>query len=1500
MSLNRIYQGRVNRAELISQKGDPIAATDWDWESALWEHHALFQDAVNYYVVCLLALAQPGNPIHPIREKLDAHDAEGNPDELMVWRPFRRRGATRRGLRDSVAKYPTPGNDQPTPEEYFAAVLAGSDVSAELRNLALEELLFVCKGDNPIQQQGRWMFDRFCNPDYSGGFPFDVAKDLRVAGEARLQSELHALQTEAEFKSFAEELRLGWVVTETKNAKPFAGEEVRGRLLKAVAHFRQAFGQKAETEMGERVAKFLAERADADSNLLDIAERVRATKADELPTLPRNNRSIPDRLEASILFKVFPNSFTADLLKLSFPLTKPKAAPKRKKSEAVPPAIRFTCLGGDAIELARGKRGYVFRAFTSQSHWNGGNSAKPQWLLFDVLAFKEALKALHQIEAKKEERDEKQSELIEQLEYQRQCTFLHEEKPDGSSSINLDFKKTTPTQKRWQSRGEGEETRPAPVLSGDPRITRLAHLVDEELKDEYEMSEGVSVKYGLHQRTIRGFRDVRKKWNEALQPDDQYTPARREKLWNLLTEYKKENAQMMGSPAIFDAMVEEKNWIIWREPTTEQLAEWRAAAKLPEDAEFAKDPLQALTDERELIEEIARLEGPIRFTPADSEHSRRQFYFSDVSALDKKGRLRHNRQTVDVEIAARTADGKWQRTDARLHFSAPRLLRDQLNNTGGKDAAFQQAMMSALGLSAGLKKTEKGKVREASFAECAAVALMPEITANGERRILLNFPLKLEDDAIARQLGKAARWDMMQFGGADMESYWLRWPKTWHDEKKERKKALPVPWWKDLRAFRCLSADLGQRDTAAFSIIEASPGNAPKSQSRKLGEADGTTWWATVRATGMLRLPGEDAFVQRERTRMDQDEPHPTKGFEELSGERGRLATNEEWLEGRDICAKLGLNADKILGTEPKARSFPELNDQLLFALRRAQSRLARLQSWSCIESNAKRKEAIARQLKEAVKELAEAKDESERDVLLVELQPLVEREDWRLVAARLIQEVERMRTLLPRELERIADRIQPLRGRRWEWVLRDGANHVLRQTERGTDDRKKLLPGQRGLSIERIEQLESLRQRCQSLNRALRQEPGTPANLGRNKRGIELPDPCPELLDRLDALKEQRVNQTAHLILAQALGVRLRAHQADEATRLAQDMHGEYERIPGREPVDFIVLENLDRYLASQGRSRGENSRLMKWCHRQILGKLKQLCEPYGLRVLETPAAYSSRFCSLTGVAGFRAVELTPENAKNFRWKKHLDRLRDEVEGKRKLSKDEREESQRVKELFDQLNTINADLLAAKPERPKWRALLAPVAGGPIFIPASATERYERKSPKTGKMEPAIRFAEVNGHRPVVAQSDINAAINLGLRALAAPETGDIHLRIRAARDGETFSVRAENLREKARWGAKPPKIHVPDDGDRKKLLTDARLNFFADVGGIAEFDLAEIDNGKGFASGRGIWGTIKSDVWKDGQWQMAKDWLRCQEINAARVARWKSEREAEDDVPM
>src|SRR5262249_34864240 len=146
--------------------------------------------------------------------------------------------------------------------------------------------------------------------------------------------------------------------------------------------------------------------------------------------------------------------------------------------------------------------------------------------------------------------------------------------------------------------------------------------------------------------------------------------------------------------------------------------------------------------------------------------------------------------------------------------------------------------------------------------------------------------------------------------------------------------------------------------------------------------------------------------------------------------------------------------------------------------------------------------------------------------------------------------------------------------------------------------------------------------------------------------------------------------------------------------------------------------------------------------------------------------------FCSLTSVAGFRAVELTPDSREEFRWRKHLERLADPERAK-KLSKEEREESQRVKSLFEALEKLNTKLRENRPARPKWRTLLAPMAGGPIFIPM-------RGSPQ---------------------QADINAAINLGLRTIASPENYEIHVRLRSKREGDRFFVRAENLREKARW---------------------------------------------------------------------------------------------------
>jgi hypothetical protein len=1365
--MNRIYQGRVSK--VLDDQNQELDL------HVLWQHHELFQHAVNYYLVCLLSLAtDPESEMAKLRERITKDGSE-----TYVWGSFRKRGVTRQGMQKSVAQFLTPGNDAPTFEQVAAAVLAGNSMAATTEGRAalaagLRQLLLKCTGGSGCRNAAPEFLPRFCKPDFGGNYAEDKAAIARQADKLRFPFALHDPATRPNSASL-DSFHVHSIALPNPKKPEFKEAEAIGKLREMISAWRERQPDSAADwiRLEEKIAKL-------PEGFVILGYAATSAKGD-----------IKFRLFAMFLFRYVEQSeFTFQLLRSTTPAPKAGEQPPATESNNSESA-------GDPIRLARGARGYVFRAFTSLPCWGGNESGKLKWEKFDVAAFEEALKALHQVEEKGKERAKELARKQARHDYQR-----------GKS-------------KKWKSEGTTDEDSRPPVLAGDERIERLEQLVDVELRAEYEMSEGVEVKYGLQQRTIRGFKELQKIWNKELDSTESYSDEARERLATKLREYQKDNSQIVGSVRLFAALLDKSNWIIWREPTTAQKDEWRKKAKLPADAEFASDPLQALTDERELKEEISRLAEPIRLTPADAQYSRRQFYFSDAAKFTERGEYRHepNQRTVIVPLAMRQ-DGVLRQTRVRLRYSAPRLLREGLRADEGENLGampWLQPMMAALGLPEPMLQ---------DFRDCP-VALMPDFAASGEKRILLNFPLTLETDALVKQLGKAARWDNYQFGGADGESYWLRWPATWAAKAKSH------PWWESGESFRCLSVDLGQRDAGAFAVLEASAGSAPKPQSRKLGETDGKTWWSTVRAIGMLRLPGEDALVLRDG-----------KLQEEFSGERGRLATSDEWNEARDICEKL-VGDTKILGDDPKQHSFPELNDQLLFALRRAQGRLARLQSWSCIAADEKRHASIAEQIREA-----------DEDPL--GLKPLEAKQAWELIAAKLIVELEKNRVTIQRELLRIADRIQPLRGRRWEWVLRpnDTKNYFLRQTQHGTDTRKKLLAGQRGLSIERIEQLESLRQRCQSLNRALQHEPGEKSVHGKQRRGQELPDPCPELLDRLEKLKEQRVNQTAHLILAQALGVRLRSHTQSPDLRERHDIHGEYEKF--REPVDFLVLENLDRYLASQGRSRGENSRLMKWCHRAILGKLKQLCEqPYGLRVLETPAAYSSRFCSLTGIAGFRAVELTPEDAKEFRWKKHLERLADPERAK-KLSKDEREESQRVKALFGTLEKLNTELLKNRPARPKWRTLLAPVAGGPIFVPM-------RGNPQ---------------------QADINAAINLGLRTIAAPENYEIHVRLRSKREGDKFFVRAENLREKARWKTDKHEIKSPEGESLASLLTENYPNFFADVGSVANYDRVEISGKKGFASGRGLWGTINQ-----------KDWPRVEELNRARIEKWER---GDDDIPM
>lgn len=793
------------------------------------------------------------------------------------------------GTRDSVAKYLTPGNNQSSPEECFAAVLAGnrlaeSDPGRATLDAGLAQLLGKCTGESGCRNSAKEYLPRLTNPEFKGNFGEDSAALTRAAESKRLPFCVHDASTTPTSPALDEFGVLSIALPNQK--KPILT------------------GPEAKAKLGEIVREWSERRPQASNQWKRLEDKV-ASLQDALeipgyaPTSAKGEKKF--QLYAMFLFRFVEKSdFTLDLLR--------ETTPRPKDGEAPPPRIAPASTVGDPIRIARGERGYVFRAFTSLQEWGGNASGQLKWLPFDVAAFCEALKALHQVEAKAKQRAEERSKKQDLLDYQRGRI------------------------RRFKPSANAEDATPPPVLAGDPRIARLEQLLNTDLQDEYEMSEGVAVSYGLHPRTIRGFREIRKRWLSAV-GNAPYSEASRANLIACVRSFQTENPGTVGSARLFEALAEEPNWIIWQEPSAAEQQAWRKQANLPDSSEFALDPLQALTDERELKDEIERLSGPIRFTPADAEHSRRQFYFSDVSPIEKRNRFRPRLNEVEVELAVRP-NGHWTHVWATLKYSAPRLLRDQLPTADEAGGGWQQAMMAALNLRAPLKKGGDA----VSFADCAALSLMPDVSPEGEKRLLLNFPVELDGEAIATQLGRSKRWEALQFGGADGESYWLRWPKTWIDETKARRNAAPPKWWLSKEPFSVLGVDLGQRDAAACALVQVAPGNSPTGVCRHVGSAEGVDWWATVRSMNMLRLPGENAKVLRDG-----------RFQEELSGSRGRSASIDELKEAADICARLGFVADSIFGANGRALSFPELNDRLLFSLRSAQSRLARLQSWSCV-----------------------------------------------------------------------------------------------------------------------------------------------------------------------------------------------------------------------------------------------------------------------------------------------------------------------------------------------------------------------------------------------------------------------------------------------------------------------------------------------------------------------------------------------------------------------
>lgn len=153
------------------------------------------------------------------------------------------------------------------------------------------------------------------------------------------------------------------------------------------------------------------------------------------------------------------------------------------------------------------------------------------------------------------------------------------------------------------------------------------------------------------------------------------------------------------------------------------------------------------------------------------------------------------------------------------------------------------------------------------------------------------------------------------------------------------------------------------------------------------------------------------------------------------------------------------------------------------------------------------------------------------------------------------------------------------------------------------------------------------------------------------------------KLLRHINQLKEDRIKSGADLII--------------QATRGYVPVEKGWEK--KNEPCRVILFEDIARYRFRVDRPRRENSRLMKWNHREICRETEMQAALYGIVVETTAAGFSSRFLASSGAPGVRCKYLKPDDfdqehlpkeyvVRELDWMLGNTRLKDTVEKQRAL----------------------------------------------------------------------------------------------------------------------------------------------------------------------------------------------------------------------------------------
>lgn len=1006
-------------------------------------------------------------------------------------------------------------------------------------------------------------------------------------------------------------------------------------------------------------------------------------------------------------------------------------------------------------------------------------------------------------------------------------------------------------------------------LSGmrdDPRREKMEQLLAEI---------GGSLGYGLRRGTIGGWGDLREdflKTSKDGEPDG-------EELEKLVGAAQTASGGGFGSAAFFKKLCEPDYFALWQE-NWEPKQTWHATNFVAWYVRYA----EAKAELKVLIEEDADTAGhtepsaspttaqrlkPISITlpGTNNRHGEESFRpldfvckiephpHLDLFDRDEAGQYRLVRTNTTL-VKGKHKDSGPDGADYPLTLSYRRLKRDRIV---GKDGLSMEAFYQPPVVLDGApdfhqetrEKALKANKTYAPSALAVSASLLPPNRVSGPYHLTMAMPVEADGLASAtpkidnkKHPNPAKRSEnSVRFGpplNGEYTRMYFRWPVDAETEKrrsadgtveddagsgKSAKISASKLWCaKDFDPFHILSVDLGVRYAGAWcraKVFKGEPASGQRVVSSESDEAITGKVVFGVEQVGTFRLQGEDVKLWRKGKGQERH------SFEqEPFGSQGRKATDAEIAAFVQLAKEVvPESARNPLSTGDDLKFYPQLAGHLQFRLARRLGQLRMLFNirWRVMGRMKKdghvyrtlsgqelesfqldqrmrviemldfkprddvtddREESHMEKLRLALADSSaweglqftfkgkqvrlfarhrtksgKAAQETEKQMLMRQLAQSPARWRWAALAEEVSRQIDEAMTTFAGNhglVARIAHFVWPLIKKRWVWQpCAKDPNERQSVLECVADDAvaAQNITGMRGLSMRRIELLQEFRRCCQSLAKIERRyyrddQGGLEPSPVRPDDVIH--EPAPAWIDKINELRTQRVNQSAHLILAEALGLELM--NPDEVTvdglkkaalKTERDVHGRYASNPSKPRVAAIVLEDLSRYRTSQDRSRFENRQLMEWSHRQVLTKLIDMAwKVFGIPVFTVDARFSSRFSSRTGVPGIRCAEVSKGFAHEHPWKKWAEET--------VLVPKDKNGTRMPSERAILIRRTAARLVDA----PSKITLLLPLDGGPSFLPV---------------------LPHHSGQEGLEANADINAAVNIGLRAVAHPDRFDV-----------------------------------------------------------------------------------------------------------------------------